>query len=125
MSKKKSQVLQIIIGGNYDKDFKNLLTGKVDLKKHSKNIIYLNSFEQLNKLLSPAKLDLLKYLIDFQDEKKPESLSKISKELKRKQEAISRDIKQLNNLGLIVLKKVKQSVYALPNYKSIEIKIVN
>jgi predicted transcriptional regulator len=118
---KKDKTLQIIIGGDYDKDFENLLNGEVNIKEHPKNVIYLDSFAQLNKLLSPAKLDLFNYLVEFQDEKNPESLSKIAKDLKRKQEAISRDMKQLNNLGLVMLKKVKQTIYAMPNYNSIEI----
>ncbi|MDD4251155.1 MAG: hypothetical protein PHX27_03120 [Candidatus ainarchaeum sp.] len=117
--------LYIIIGGDFDKDFNDLLNGKINPKKHSQNIIYLDSFKQLNELLSPSKLDLFNYLIDFQDKTNPKPLSKIALELKRKKEAISRDIKQLNNLELITLKKIKQTIYALPKYNSIEIKTSN
>ncbi len=120
--KEKNSTLHIIVGGNFDKDFENLLRGKTDLNKHPTNAIYLDTFAQLNKLLSPAKLDLFNYLLEVQNLDNPESLTKIAHELKRKQEAISRDIKQLSNIGLVVLKKVKQTVYAIPNYSSIEIK---
>jgi predicted transcriptional regulator len=118
----KKQSLKIIIGGNFDNDINDLINGKIDLEKHPTNIIYLNSFTQLNKLLSPARLDLFKYLIKVQNIKNPESLTQIAKELQRKKESISRDIKQLNNTGLINLKKVKQTIYAIPNFGSIEIK---
>ncbi len=123
-NKTNKKILCIMVGGDYDKDFDDLLNGRIDLKQHPKNMIYLDTFAQLNKLLSPSRLDLLNYLIEVQNTENPESLSKIAHELKRKQEAISRDIKQLHNLGLIVLKKVKQTVYAIPNYQSIEIKTV-
>jgi predicted transcriptional regulator len=121
----KENKLCIIIGGDFEKDFDTLLNGKIDFKKHPKNVIYLDSFKQLNELLSPSKLDLFNYLIDYQDQEKPMPLTKISIELKRKKEAISRDVKQLNNLELISLKKIKQSVYAFPKYKAIEIKTMN
>ncbi len=121
MKKNDKETLEIVIGGNFDKDFDNLIKGKLNLSKHPKNVIYLDSFEQLNKILSPKKLDLFNYLTETQDEKNTESLTKISQKLQRKQEAISRDIKQLNMLGLIVLKKVKQTIYAIPKYKRIKI----
>jgi predicted transcriptional regulator len=121
---KTDSILHIIIGGNFSKDFDDLLNGKIDLKTSPKNAIYLDNFAQLNKLLSPSKLDLLKYLVEVQNLNDPKSLSVIAYNLKRKKEAISRDIKQLNNLGLIVLKKVKQTIYAIPKYNSIEIKTI-
>lgn len=117
---KKENILHIIINGNYDKDLENLLKGKIN-KKTSKNTIYVDSFTQLNSLLSPSKLDLFNYLTESQNTK-PKSLTEISNKLKRKKEAISRDIKQLSNLELIKLKKEKQTIYALPKYKKIEIK---
>ena len=119
---KKDSTLKIIIGGNFDKDLDNLLNGKIDLEKHPTNTIYLDSFAQLDKLLSPARLDLFKHLLKVQRTKNPDSLTQIARELRRKKESISRDIKQLNNTGLISLTKIKQTVYAIPKYKAIEIK---
>ena len=124
MVSKKESSLKIIIGGDFNKEMDNLINGKIDLNTHPKNVIYLDSFAQLNKLLSPARLDLFKYLIKVQSPTNLEPLSQIAKELQRKKESISRDIKQLNNTGLIKLKKVKQTVYAIPKYKSVEIKTV-
>ncbi len=121
---KTDSTLHIIIGGNFSKDFDDLLNKKIDLTNSPKNAIYLDNFAQLNKLLSPSKLDLLNYLVEVQNLNDPKSLSVIAYNLKRKKEAISRDIKQLNNLGLIVLKKVKQTIYAIPKYNSIEIKTI-
>jgi predicted transcriptional regulator len=121
---KTDSILHIIIGGNFSKDFDDLLNKKIDLTNSPKNAIYLDNFAQLNKLLSPSKLDLFKYLVEVQNLNDPKSLSVIAYNLKRKKEAISRDIKQLNNLGLIMLKKVKQTIYAIPKYNSIEIKTI-
>ena len=122
MVSKKASSLKIMIGGDFNKEMDDLINGKINLNTHPTNIIYLDSFAQLDKLLSPARLDLFKYLLKTQNTKNPESLTQIAKELQRKKESISRDIKQLNNTGLISLKKVKQTVYAMPNFKSIEIK---
>ena len=122
MVSKKASSLKIMIGGDFNKEMDDLINGKINLNTHPTNIIYLDSFAQLDKLLSPARLDLFKYLLKTQNTKNPESLTQIAKELQRKKESISRDIKQLNNTGLISLKKVKQTVYAMPNFNSIEIK---
>ncbi len=118
------KTLTILIGGNMEADFKELFSRK-PLKeiRQPKNTLYLNSYEQLNKLLSPKRMDLLHYLIEFQSGKKPKSVSRIAKELNRHQEAISRDINYLKNLGLVSLKKFRQTVYALPIYSKVNIQI--
>jgi len=120
----KKDILTIIIGGDMDLDLNELFSGKplTDLIQ-SKNTLYLESYAQLNKLLSPAKLDLFHYLLETQFEDKPKSISEIAKDLQRHQEAISRDIAQLKGLGLVLLKKFKRTVYAIPMYSSIDIRI--
>jgi len=134
----KKDILTIIIGGDMDLDLNELFSGKplTDLIQ-SKNTLYLESYAQLNKLLSPAKLDLFHYLLETQPAKldlfhylletqfedKPKSISEIAKDLQRHQEAISRDIAQLKGLGLVLLKKFKRTVYAIPMYSSIDIRI--
>jgi predicted transcriptional regulator len=120
----KESVLHIIVGGDFDKDFEDLVKGRTKIGNQPENAIYLDSFEQLNKLLSPKKLDLLTYLAESQLGNTPESITAIAKGLARKQEAISRDVKQLSNLGLVLTKKAKQTVYAIPKYRAIEIKTV-
>jgi len=116
----KKKALTIIIGGDMEKDWDNLLSNKQT--KQPASVLYVESFEQLNKLLSPMRLDLFNYLISAQGELKPKSVSQIAEMLNRHQEAISRDIGQLAALKLVILKKIKQAVYAYPNYDSINIR---
>ncbi len=124
MKNKKQMVLTILVGGDIESDYKELFSGK-SLKEigQPRNTLYLESYEQLDKLLSPRKMDLLRYLIETQTSDKPKSISEIAKVLNRHQEAISRDITYLKNFGLVVLKRFKQIVYALPVYYSIDIRV--
>ena len=122
MDKKKT--LTILIGGDIESDYKELFSRK-PLKEitQSKNMLYLDTYEQLDKLLSPTKIDLFRYLIEVQSEEKPKSISQIAKALGRHQEAISRDVSYLKKLGLITLKRFKQTIYALPIYTGLDIKV--
>lgn len=107
-----------------ESDFEELFSGKpLSEIQQSANMLYLESYEQLNKLLSPKKMDLLRYLIEEQSNQKPKSISEIAKELNRHQEAISRDISALKNLGFVFLQKVKQTVYVLPVYSKVNIEL--
>jgi predicted transcriptional regulator len=121
---KKENILTIIIGGNEEADWKELFSDKPFSEiKQPKNALYLDSYEQLSELLSPAKIDLLRYLIGVQREKNPKSVSQTAKSLGRHQEAVSRDIARLKKLGLVETKKLKQATIALPKYAEIQIKI--
>jgi predicted transcriptional regulator len=121
MSKNKSN-LTIIVGGDMDADIERLFSENCDLDKEPRHVFYLNSFEELHDLLSPKRMDLLKWLIEY----KPNSCNSVSdlaKKLNRKQEAISRDLKQLRKLGLIVEKKEKQSVLVSVPFKKLVIEV--
>lgn len=121
---KKSKKLTILIGGDMEADFEELFLGKnFEEIAQAKNTLYLDSYEQLNKLLSPKRMDLLRYIMETQTTKKQKSVSEIAKEVHRHQEAISRDISHLKKLGLVVLKRVKQTVYAIPTYSCIDIRV--
>ncbi len=121
MREDKYNKLTIIIGGNFDKDLDELLSDKYD-PSHPLNTLYLKSFEELHELLSPKKMDLLKWLIEYKP-KPCESVSGLAQKLGRKQEAISRDLKQLRKLGLITEKKDKQSVLVSVPFKKLVIEI--
>jgi len=113
--------LTIIIGGDIDKDLKELFSDKYD-PSYPLNTLYLKSFEELYELLSPKKLDFLRWLIEYKP-KPCESVSGLAKKLGRKQEAISRDLKQLRKLGLITEKKDKQSVLVSVPFKKLVIEV--
>lgn len=124
MNNKEKRTLTILIGGDVESDYKELFSEKpLEKITQPRNTLYLESYEQLNKLLSPTKIDLFRYLIEVQSENKPKSISQIAKALDRHQEAISRDIAHLKKLGLVVLKRFKQTIYALPMYSSLDIKV--
>lgn len=116
--------LTILVGGDIEADYKELFSGKpLSEIAQPQNMLYLESYGQLDRLLSPAKIDLFRFLVENQPEGKPKSVSQIAKELGRHQEAISRDINYLKKLGLVALKRFKQTVYAFPLYSCIEIKV--
>lgn len=120
----RKRTLAIIVGGDIDSDYDELFSGKpLNEIAQPRNALYLDSFEQLHKLLSPKRLDLLRHIMETQSGVKPKSVSEIATELGRHQEAISRDITSLKNLGLIAIKRFRQTAYALPEYSRIEIKV--
>ena len=68
-------------------------------------------------------MDLLRFLMEEAPAQNPKSISEIASGLHRHQEAISRDIAGLKNLGLVLLKKLRQTVYVVPNYERITIQL--
>ena len=124
MATEDKKTLTIFVGYDIESDYKELFSSKpISLVAQPKNAVYLDTYEQLDRLLSPAKIDLFRYLVEVQSKEKPKSISQIAKALGRHQEAISRDIGQLTKLGLVALKRFKQTAYALPLYSGIDIKV--
>lgn len=119
--KKKENILTIIIGGDEEKDWRDLFSGK--RMDQPKNVLYLDTYEQLAEILSPARINVLRFLMKDYKCHEEKSVSQTAKELNRHQEAISRDIKHLKKLGLVETKKSKQATIALPKYAEIQIKI--
>jgi len=121
--KMNSKKLVVFIGRNMEKDEKELLDNPEKGTKQPNNALYLDSFEQLNKMLSPKRIDLLWYLIEEKKKGQEKTVSEIAKNLHRKQEAISRDLHYLKSLKLIDLKKKSQNVFAFTELESINIQI--
>jgi len=123
---KKEESLTIYIGGDMEADWEELFSKKPMKEiKQARNALYLNSFEELHRLLSPAKLDLLRTLITYHPKtcEEEKCVSQIAKETHRHQEAISRDIASLKKIGLVSTKAEKQKVFAKPEIKSICIRL--
>ncbi|MDD5148727.1 MAG: hypothetical protein PHH08_04655 [Candidatus ainarchaeum sp.] len=118
---KKDDVFTIIIGGDMDKDLDDLFSGK--RPDQPKNVLYLDNYNELAELLSPARINTLLYLMDIKKENSEKSISQTAKALKRHQEAVSRDIAHLKKNGFVETKKSKQATIALPKYAEIQIKI--
>jgi len=85
--------------------------------------IYLKDAKELYELLSPKRIELLRYVINHQDEKK--TITQISKKLKRKQEAISRDANILAKHSLLQKIKEKQAIFLKAVYSSLQIRLAN
>ncbi|MFH0970575.1 MAG: hypothetical protein V1776_03895 [Candidatus Diapherotrites archaeon] len=115
------ELLTVIIGGGMDADDRELFTNPEKGMKQPRNVLYVKSFTQMERLLSAKKLDLLQYLIKIKKSKKKKSVSIIANELERKQEAISLDLHKLAALHVIELKREGQSVYATTQFDGIEI----
>lgn len=112
--------LIIKIGRNISKDLKAVYKNpsKAQPATHT---LYLKDSEELYEILSPKRLELLRYIIEHQTEKK--TISELAEELQRKQEAISRDANLLTKYNLIQKTKEKQMVYLKAIYNSLEIKL--
>ncbi len=83
--------------------------------------LYLRDSAELNEILSPKRIELIRYLIEHGSEKK--SVSEIAKELRRKQEAISRDASVLEKYCLVSKKKERQAVRLKALYGSLKIEL--
>ncbi len=114
--------LIIKIGGDMKKDLKKVFDDPSKAKTNT-HTLYLKNTEEFHKLISPKRLNLLMYIIEHQSEKK--TISEIAKELKRKQEAISRDAIMLEKYNLIQKIKEKQMTYLRAIYKSLDIRLAN
>ncbi len=114
--------LTVVIGGDIDSDLNEILYSGKSIKElnQSKNSLYLENYEQFYKLLSPKKLDILLFLMKSKTKK---SVSEIAEKTKRLQEAVSRDLSKMKDLGIIEIKKEKNFAYISPNFKTIEIKL--
>jgi predicted transcriptional regulator len=112
----KEEPLTIIIGGNPDRDLEKLFAGD---RTQPKNMLYLKSYKQFLDLMSPKKIDLLRELAKME----PYTVCELAKKTKRKQEAISRDIKELKQKGFVKTRKEGQKTKISPIFKKIEITI--
>jgi len=66
-------------------------------------ILVINMSKQsLGKILTPSRMDLVKVI----KERKPESVGELSKLVNRRVESVSRDLKILENYGLLLLVRV-------------------
>ena len=114
------KTMVIKIGGDMNQDlkrvFKNPKAGKVN-----SHTLYLKNSEELYEILTPKRLELLRYLINNQSKKS--TIGELADELNRKQEAISRDANLLNKYGLIKKTKDKQMVYLTSLYDSLNIEL--
>jgi predicted transcriptional regulator len=120
----KKNLLTIVIGGDMEKDEMEFFENPDKAILQPQKMVYVDSYEQLHQMLSPARLDLLRYLIQLKHQKQTKGVGEIAKVLDRKTEAISRDLHYLSGRRLIELKKKKQTVLPQTDLDGIEIQLV-
>ncbi len=112
----------IKIGGDIKKDLREIWEDprKAEPNTHT---LYLKTAADLYEILSPKRLELLMHIIKHQSQKK--TISELAKELKRKQEAISRDASFLAMHQMIKKIKKSRTVYLKALYKSLDIRLAS
>ncbi len=106
------------IGGDLIDDLDKLTTAKA-IRNSPDSIIYFKSIKQLASILSAQKLSMLQYLSKVTGE----PVTKVAIELGRKKEAVSRDLHQLERLGLLQMRREGNKVYPEVSYKTIQIEL--
>jgi predicted transcriptional regulator len=112
--------LIIRIGGNPQDYLKKIYDNPKSAKPNT-HTLFLKKSNELTEILSPKRLELLTHLIKHQTERK--TISEIAQELKRKQEAISRDANTLAKYKMLEKVKEEQRVYLQPTYSSLQIEL--
>ena len=112
--------LVIKIGTDKMKELKDVFDNPKKYSNSNTHTLFLDTSEDLYRLLSPQRLELLRRLIKYQSKKK--TVGELARELGRKQEAISRDASFLAMHKMIKKTKKKREVYLKPMFKSLEIR---
>lgn len=99
-------------------DLKSLGNPK-NVDRFPDSTIYFKSAKHLCSILSTQKLTLLQYVAKSVGQ----PVTKISLGLGRKKEAVSRDLHQLEGLGLLKMQREGNRVYPKVPYKAIEIEL--
>lgn len=115
------KTLIIKIGGNLKRDLKEVLLDPKNKANINTHTIYLKNSKELYKILSPERLELLRYITD--NNQAELTVSELAGKLKRKQEAISRDAILLEKYNIIEKVKNKQKVYIKAIYSALDIKL--
>ncbi|MFA6269214.1 MAG: hypothetical protein WC652_05330 [archaeon] len=110
--------LIIKIGGDIKKDLREAWTDP-SKRRPNTHTIYVKDAAQARRLLSPEKINLLKQSLEYSPSA---CVSDLVESTGRKQEAISRDLKGLEEIGAIKRTKKGRQVFVEPKIDSIEIK---
>lgn|SRR3989338_7243577 len=112
----KNQLL-IKIGRKLEDEFIDLhkRPGLLEDKDYPQHIIYFKSFGQFVSVFTQKKMELLQYIINNEGL----TVTEIAAKLERKKEAISRDLHQLENEGLIELKQEGRITRPAPKFDTL------
>ncbi len=96
--------------------FNRLKTGE---KVEKEEYIAVSSIEELNKLLSPKKIQMLNFL----KENKVDSINELSKKLGRDYKNVYSDLKLFEKLGIIKFERKDRKLIPKVLYDEIEVKV--
>ncbi|NMA44898.1 MAG: hypothetical protein GX950_03760 [Candidatus Diapherotrites archaeon] len=111
--------LIIKISNNIHQDLKDVYLNPKIKANPNTHTLYLKDVNEFYTLFSPQRMELLRILINTPNTEF--TINSLSKKLKRKQEAISRDTSLLEKYQLIKKTKVKQLVKVKPLYQTLSI----
>ncbi len=103
----------------YGKHLNNLYKKVKDRKTKSVERIVLTSISDLNKILTPARLKLIRTI----KKKNPRSISVLAKLLGRDRANVYRNLKYLEGLGLISLEQHKMETTPIFDFEKIHVEI--
>ena len=103
----------------YGKHLNDLYKKVKDRKTKSEERIVLTSISDLNKILTPARLKLIRTI----KKKNPKSISVLAKLLGRDRANVYRDLKYLEGLGLISLEQHKMETTPIFDFEKIHVEI--
>jgi predicted transcriptional regulator len=103
----------------YGKHLNDLYKKVKNRKAKSEERIVLTSISDLNKIITPARLRLIRTI----KKKNPKSISVLAKLLGRDRANVYRDLKYLEGLGLISLEQHKLETTPIFNFEKIHVEI--
>ena len=103
----------------YGKHLNDLYKKVKNRKTKSEERIVLTSISDLNKIITPARLKLIRTI----KKKNPKSISVLAKLLGRDRANVYRDLKYLEGLGLISLEVHKLETTPIFNFEKIHVEI--
>jgi len=103
----------------YGKHLNDMYKKVKNRKAKSEERIVLTSISDLNKILTPARIRLIRTI----KKKNPRSISVLAKLLGRDRANVYRDLKYLEGLGLISLEQHKLETTPIFNFEKIHVEI--
>jgi len=112
--------LTIVVGRDMLDDLKGLAKNPMANKnKYPKNAIYVKTPQQAMYWVTVEKLRLIQKMLSYRPDL---TVSKLAELTNRKQEAVSRDLSELQLIGAIKKHKKGRKVFLEPKIDSIEIR---
>ncbi len=120
MKKHRNYEMAVKIGGDMAADTKHIFDDPARAEREEPDFTYyVDSWEQLERMLSKQKLSLLAFLVKNQRE--GASVCDTACSLDRRQSNVSRDLKELSKYKLVKLERKGRKVVATPTVRQINI----